>query len=231
VQRRLRIGAALVALVCIIGLDGGQAGASRPVTGRVLDAAGEARAPGLQPRIKVNSPWGKDDTTGDARRDQGDLRRIIVENGRQQMTFTFRTVATPLWDNASTDRVTGMVFDMDWQGTTVQPNRTLVVTREDGVWTTAIFRGNGAIECVRPAGGVRQLSNHRFVLSAPVQMCLGGAHVLRVASGFVDDGDDGPAQDTSIDAAPNSRFYGPFIRLPGSSRAGGRDVTAGWVHA
>jgi hypothetical protein len=230
VQRRLRIGAALVALACIIGLDGGQAGAARPVAGRVVDAAGEARAPGVEPRIKVNSPWGKDDTTGDARRDQGDLRRIIVANGRQQMTFTFRTVATPLWDNASTDRVTGMVFDMDWQGTTVQPNRTLVVTREDGVWTSIILRGNGAFECGR-TGGVQQLSNHRFVIHAPVQLCLGGAHVLRVASGFVDDADDSAGQDTSVDAAPNSRFYGPFIRLPGSSRAGGRDVTDGWVHA
>jgi hypothetical protein len=229
VQRRLRFAAAVLAALCVIGLDSGAAGAARPVAGRVVDAAGDPRAPGTEPRVQVNTPWGKDDTVGDASRPQGDLRRIIVENGRQQMTFTFRTMATPMWDNPSTDRVTGMVFDMDWQGTSVDPNRTLVVTREDGVWTSIILRGNGAFECGR-TGGVRQLSNHRFVMTAPVQLCLGGAHVLRVASGFVDDRDDTAGTDARVDAAPNSRFYGPFIRLPGSSRSGG-NVNAGWVHA
>ena len=229
-QRRLKVAAVLVALLGTIGLDGGTAGAAGPAAADLADAFGDPRSPRIEPRVQVSSPWGKDDTVGDAARPQGDLRRIVVENGRQQMTFMFRTVQTPLWDNASTERDTGMVFDMDWHGTSVDPNRTLVVTRIDGVWNVGILRGNGALECYR-TGGVRQLTNHRFVISAPVQLCLGGAHVLRVASGFVDDQDDTAATDSSVDAAPNSRFYGPFIRLPGSSRSDGRDAAAGWVHA
>jgi hypothetical protein len=224
--RRSRIGAALIAALCVLGLDSG-AGASVSTAAQVADATGDPRAPGIEPRIQVNSPWGKDDTTGEASRPAGDLRRIIVANGRQQMTFTFRTVATPLWDNASTERDTGMVFDMDWQGTTVPPNRTIIVTRIDGTWYTAILRGNGSLECDR-FGGIRQLTNHRFQFTAPVQLCLGGPHVLRVSTAFVDDRDDTEAMDQRLDFAPNSRFYGPFIRLPGSSRSGG-DPAAGWV--
>jgi hypothetical protein len=213
VQRRRRFGATLVALVAIIGLDGGTAGAARPVTPRVAAAVGEPRASGAAPGAAVHTPWGKDDAVGDARRPQGDLRRIVVENGRAQMTFMFRTVAAPFWDNLRTDRVVGMVFDMDWRGTSPAPDRTLLVSRDDNVWSVVVLRANGNFECTR-YGGVRQLANHRFEVSVPVRSCLGGAHVLRVASGFLDDADDGPGEDASVDAAPNSRTYGPFISLP-----------------
>jgi hypothetical protein len=59
--------------------------------------------------------------------------------------------------------------------------------------------------------------------------CLGGAHVLRVLGTFVDDTDDGAPEATTSDAAPNSRFYGPFIRLPQRSRSAEAGGTGGWT--
>jgi hypothetical protein len=149
-----------------------------------------------------------------------------VDNGHVRMDFMFRTVAYPRWDTPSTDRLVGMVFDMDWYGTSVAPNRTLVVDRIDNVWVATILNGRGQSVCSR-TGGVQQLSNNRFTISAPVEACLGGAHVLRVAGFFVDDLDDTAAEDTRVDYVPNSRFYGPFIRLPESS--GGDAGTMGWT--
>ena len=226
-KRFIKVLATLVALVSLIGLDGAGASSAPTTAQTVADAAAAPRS-GPPAEVLVNTPWGKDDTVGEATRPQGDLRRIVVENGRTQMHFTFRTVETPLWDTPSTDRIVGMVFDMDWQGTTVPPNRTLIVTREDGVWNAAILNGGGNFVCGR-TGGVRQLSNHRFKISAPVAECLGGAHVLRVLGTFVDDADDGAPQATTSDAAPNSRFYGPFIRLPQRSRSGEAGGTGGWT--
>lgn len=224
----LRILLAMAAGACLIGIDGAGATEASSTASRLAEAV-EARDadPRLAPRVQVGTPWGKDDTVGDATRPQGDLRRIIVENGRQQMTFTFRTVAIPFWDTAATDRTTGMVFDMDWHGTTPPPNRTLVIFRNDGPWFAVILNGGGQSVCSRQ-GGVRQLTNNRFVLNAPVQQCLGGAHILRVGAGFVDDADDTAVDDTTVDRVPNSGGYGPFIRLPGESRSTG-DAAAGWT--
>ena len=227
VLRTARIVLAVIAAVCLLGIDG--AGASSPSTSaqRVADALGPPAESGrLARRVQVASPWGKDDTVGDAARPEGDLRRIIVANGNQHMSFTWRTVATPLWDTAATDRITGVVFDMDWQNTTAPPNRSLVVEKQDGVWTAVILNARNQAICSR-TGGVRVLTNHRFNINAPVQQCLGGAHVLRVASGFVDDLDDTAVDDTRVDFAPNSRGYGPFIRLPARSRSTGESTTVG----
>ncbi len=224
-KRLIRILLASIIAMGLIGIDG--AGASGGSTARQLsDAFAPAAGSSLTPRIQVNSPWGKDDTVGEAFRPEGDLRRIIVENGHQRMVFTFRTVARPLWDTPSTDRITGMVFDMDWHGTSVPPNRTLVITREDNIWVGVILDGNQQVVCSR-TGGVQQLSNNRFVLGAP-SACLGGSHMVRVASGFVDDRNDGPGETVSVDSAPDSRFYGPFIRLP-RSRGDGPAGLGGWT--
>jgi hypothetical protein len=228
-RRNVSILAAVLVTVTMMGIGGAEASSAPARAREVADAVtAPAGGPELTPRVRVNSPWGKDDTVGDAPRPQGDLRRIIVENGRVQMHFTFRTVATPLWDNASTDRTTGMVFDMDWLDTTAPPNRTLVVTRDDGVWSAAIFNGGGHLVCSR-TGGVRQLTNHRFNISAPVQTCLGGPHVLRIGSGFVDDQDDTAGEDLHTDLAPNTN-YGPFIRLPARSRPEAAAVGGWTVH-
>jgi len=219
-------------VVCVValGLLGpGPAGADEASNRarRAAAVAGAPRASALEPRVLVGTPWGKDDTTGDAFRSRGDLRRIIVGNGRQQMDFTFRTVAYPRWDTPSTDRFTFMVFDMDWRGTSAAPNRTLVVDRVDNVWEATILNGRGQVVCSR-TGGVRQLTNNRFNITAPVQLCLGGAHVLRVASVFVDDVDDTDVEVLKRDFTPNSRFYGPFIRLPGTRSEAGVGA-GGWI--
>ena len=229
-KRTMKVLAMLVAVVSLVGLDGAGASSGSSTPQRLADAAGVAPASGASPEVLVNTPWGKDDTVGEATRPEGDLRRIVVENGRTQMHFTFRMVETPLWDTPMTDRIVGMVFDIDWQDTTVPPNRTLIVSREDGVWNATILNGGGHFVCGR-TGGVRQLSNHRFNISAPVQQCLGGAHVVRVLGTFVDDTDDGAPQATTTDAAPNSRFYSPFIRLPQRSRSGEAGGTGGWTVA
>ena len=50
----------------------------------------------------------------------GNLRRVVIENGRQQMRFTFNLVGAPVWDNNATDLTTGMVFDIDWRNTTAR---------------------------------------------------------------------------------------------------------------
>ena len=210
------VGILLACLVTtsVFGIDG--AGADDAATTAEQLAAvlpDPPAAEGLEPRSTVATPWGKDDTVGDAERPEGDLRRIIVENGRVQMHFMFRTVQRPLWDTAATDRLTGMVFSLDWEGTTAAPNRQIVVLRDDGIWVIGILTGRGRLVCER-TGGVRQLTNNRFTFSAPVQGCLGGAHVVRASGGLVDDLDDTAEDDLHVDFAPNGGGYGPFIRLP-----------------
>jgi hypothetical protein len=159
----------------------------------------------------VNTPWGKDDTVGEAFRPQGDVERVVVENGRQRVTFTFRMAAVPLWDTVATSRDTVMRFFLDWRGTTAPHDRQVTATYGEGAWHVIVRNGNGDAICLR-TGGVQQLSNHRYRFT--VASCLGGAHVLRVAARFDDDQADDASKDIKRDRVPNSGGYGPFIRLP-----------------
>lgn len=163
--------------------------------------------------MEVNSPWGKDDTVGEAARPQGDVRRIIITNGRQRLNVFWRMVAQPLWDNPSTDRVTGIDFAIDWQGTGPALDREVVFLREDNVWKAAIFNARGVLVCSRSAGGVRVQPGFRFNSNAPTD-CLGG---------------DTSVSDPEINDMPNSRFYGPFIRIPQQESAGRAAGLDGWT--
>ena len=165
----------------------------------------------------VNTPWGKDDTVGDTFRPQGDVERVVIDNRRTQVTFTFRMAAVPLWDTQATSRSTVMRFFLDWQGTTAPHDRQVTATYgEDGAWHVIVRNGAGNPLCVR-TGGVQQLTNHRYrftVATGGTFNCLAGAHVLRVASRFDDDIADDASDDIRHDRVPNSGGYGPFIRLP-----------------
>ena len=179
----------------------------------VLSAAAPAAS---ARRATVATPWTKDDTVGDASRPQGDVRKVVIENGHQRVWFTFRMQATPIWDTVSTSRATVMRFQIDWQGTTAAHERRISVSRSEGAWRIVVHDGGGGSICLRD-GGVQNLGNNRWRFSVPTGgpvPCLGGAHVLRVASSFRDDRDDSAADDIRIDKVPNSGGYGPFIRLP-----------------
>lgn len=165
------------------------------------------------PRALAANPWGRDDPAGDASRSAGDLRRITVENGRQNVVFTFRLQAAPVWDTAGTSRATVMRFLLDWRGTTLAHDRRITVSRSDGGWNTVVFNGTGGAVCLAN-GGVTALGNHRYRFRVPVDMCLGGAHVLRASGSFADDRDDSALDDVRLDLVPNGGGYGPFIRLP-----------------
>ncbi len=188
-KRSIRILMVVAAVVAAISLLG-------------VDAAGATT---------VNSPWAKDDTVGDTSRPQGDVERVVIANGRQQVTFTFRMAAAPFWDTVATSRDTVMRFFLDWQGTTAPHDRQVTATFGEGAWHVIVRNGNGDAICVR-TGGVQSLTNHRYRFS--VASCLGGAHVLRVASRFDDDVADDASDDIRRDRVPNSGGYGPFIRLP-----------------
>lgn len=197
----MRIVRTLVVLVAIVSAAGlGPADAA---------PAGEE----LTPRATVPNPWVKDDPVGDAFRPQGDLRRIVVENGRQNIRLTFRTVAKPIWDTIANSRSTVMAFNIDWQGTTLAYNRRVLVSHSDGAWRQVIRNGNGNAVCVAN-GGVTILPNFGYRVSVPVNMCMGGAKVIRVAGEFRDDQDPSAANNIKIDRVPNGGGYGPFIRLP-----------------
>jgi hypothetical protein len=186
------------------------------VIAAVVSATGigsAASGAGLTPRVQTSSPWTKDDQVGEAFRPQGDVRRIVVANGRQNMTFTFRMVQTPVWDTVQTSRATHMAFKLDWQGTSAAPNRRITVSKSDGGWHGVVFNGTGGAVCTFD-GGVQGLPNHGYRFSVPVQMCLGGAHVTRVAAEFRDDQEADASEDIKRDFVPNSGSYGPFIRLP-----------------
>lgn len=165
------------------------------------------------PRATAANPWVRDDPAGDAFRPQGDLRRIVVENGRQNIRLTFRTAAKPIWDTIANSRATRMVFKIDWQGTTLAYNRRVVVSRADGAWRQVIFDGNGNGICLRD-GGVTVLPNFGYRASVPVNMCMGGARVIRVGGEFLDDQEPDASDDIKTDRVPNGANYGPFIRLP-----------------
>ncbi len=198
-QRTVRTLAVLVAVVSAVGLGPADA------------APADER---LTPRVTVPTPWAKDDPGGDADRPQGDLRRVTVENGRQQIRLTFRMAANPIWDTPSTSRYTRMAFKIDWQGTPLAFDRRVVVSRADGAWRQVIFDGNGNGICLRD-GGVRILPNYGFGIRVPVTTgCMGGAKVIRVAGEFLDDHDNSAGEDVRIDRVPNGGGYGPFIRLP-----------------
>lgn len=184
----------------------------------LLSAAGVAPATAdpsaeLRPRVAVNSPWSKDDTVGEAFRPQGDVRKVVVENGRQQVRFTFRMVANPLWDTVATSRHTYMSFELDWQGSTAPFNRRVTVSWAEGSWHVVVYNGLGNSICFQN-GGVTPLANHAWRFTVPTAMCLGGAKVIRVAADFHDDQADDAADDIKLDRVPNSGGYGPFIRLP-----------------
>ncbi len=172
-------------------------------------AAGARRAP-------VATPWVKVDTVGEASRPQGDVRSVIVENGHQQVRFTYRMQAAPVWDTFATSRRTVMQFLIDWQGTSSAYNRRITTSYSEGAWRTVVFNGTGGAVCLRD-GGVENLGNNRYRFAiqtgGPVP-CLGGAHVIRVASTFLDDRDDSAADDVRRDRVPDSGGYSPFIRLP-----------------
>ena len=173
-------------------------------------------APAATPRATVATPWARDDTIGDASRPQGDVRKIEVANGRQQVTFTFRMQAAPVWDNFASARHTFMRFLVDWQGTSAAYNRRVTASYAEGNWHVVVYTGTGGTICARD-GGVQVLPNRRYRFSVPTGgpvPCLGGAHVLRVAAAFTDDRDDSAVDDLRLDKVPNSGGYGPFIRLP-----------------
>jgi hypothetical protein len=195
------------------------------VLAAVVGLAGAAPAEELTtPRVQVSSPWTKDDTVGDADRSAGDVRKIVVENGRQNVRLTFRMQANPIWDTAATSRATHMAFLIDWQGTTAAYNRRVTMSRSDNGWNAVVFNGTGGAECIGP---LQALPNRRFRATIPV-VCLGGAHVIRVAGKFNDDHADDAEDDIHVDRVPNSGGYGPFVRLPGSSRSGDAGA-GGWV--
>jgi hypothetical protein len=195
VNRTVRILAAFVALFSLVGADAAQA---------------------ATPRVQVASPWSKDDTVGEAFRPAGDVRRVVIQNGRQNVTFTFQMRATPIWSTVPTSRHTFMAFRLDWQNTSAAHNRRVTVSKADGGWHIVVYNGTGGAVCVQD-GGVQLLSDHRYRISVPTggtYHCLGGQHVLRVASTFTDDQDDSADEDLKLDRVPNNGGYGPFIRLP-----------------
>ena len=179
-------------------------------------SAGAQPSAELRPRVQVSSPWSKDDTVGEAVRPQGDVRKVVVENGRQQVRFTFRMVAKPFWDTFATSRHTYMSFELDWQGTTAPFNRRVTASYAEGNWHVVVYNGLGNSICVQ-TGGVTALANHGWRFTVPTAgtfRCLGGAHVFRVAADFHDDQADDAVDDIRLDNVPNSGSYGPFIRLP-----------------
>jgi hypothetical protein len=164
----------------------------------------------------VPSPWIKDDPAGDASRPQGDLRRVIVENGRTQVRFTFRMAASPAWDTAATSRHTFMRFLLDWQGSSTAYNRKVTASWAGGTWNVNVYNSLGNSICTS-TGGVTNLGNHRWRFSVPTGgtfACLGGARVLRVAAAFTDDRDDSAGEDLRLDKVPDGGGYGAFIQLP-----------------
>jgi hypothetical protein len=190
----VRFAAALLLALCLLGTD----------------------AAAAAPRATVGTPWTKDDTVGDASRPQGDVRKVVIENGRNRVWFTFRMQAAPVWDAVSTSRATVMRFQIDWQGTTAAFDRRVSVSRSEGAWRIVVHDGGGGSLCLRD-GGVQNLGSNRWRFAVPTTgavPCLGGAHVIRVASSFRDDRDDSANNDIRIDKVPNSGGYGPFIRLP-----------------
>jgi hypothetical protein len=176
-------------------------------------SAGAEPSAELGPRVQVSSPWSKDDTVGEAFRPQGDVRKIVVENGRQQVRFTFRMVAKPLWDTFATSRHTYLSYELDWRGSTAPFNRRVTVSFAEGAWHVNVYNGLGHSICTQ-TGGVTALANHGWRFTVPTAMCLGGAHVIRVATDFHDDQADDASDDIRLDRVPNSGGYGPFIRLP-----------------
>ncbi len=197
--RIIRTVVVTAAIVSAVGL--GPAGA---------EPAGEE----LTPRVQVASPWSKDDTVGEADRPQGDVRRVVVENGRQNVRLTFRMVAKPFWDTFATSRRTFMAFRIDWQGTTPAYNRRVSVSWAEGSYHSVVYNQLGHSICV---GGAQPLPNHGIRVTLPATgspNCMGGAHVLRVAGVFSDDHADDASNDIFRDHVPNSGGYGPFIRLP-----------------
>ena len=185
----------LVVLVAIVGLAG-------------LAPADAA------PRATVASPWVKTDQVGEAARPQGDIRGIVVENGRQNIRLTFRTVAKPIWDTTSNSLRTFMAFKLDWQGTALAHDRRITVSFSEGTWYQVIYLGNGNTICFA-TGGVTVLPNFGYRITVPVNSgCMGGARVIRVAGEFWDDFDASAGEDIRKDRVPNGGGYGPFIRLP-----------------
>ncbi len=185
----------LVVLVAIVGLAG-------------LAPADAA------PRATVGSPWVKADQVGEAARPQGDIRNIVVENGRQNIRLTFRTVAKPIWDTTSNNLRTFMAFKIDWQGTALAHDRRITVSFSEGNWHQVVYLGNGNTICVA-TGGVTVLPNFGYRITVPVNTgCMGGAKVIRVAGEFWDDHDASAGEDIRKDRVPNGGGYGPFIRLP-----------------
>ena len=179
----------------------------------VVGLAGLAPAEAA-PRATVGSPWVKDDPVGDAFRPAGDLRRIVVENGQQNIRLTFRTVAKPIWDTSSNSRRTFMAFKLDWQGTPLAHDRRITVSYSEGNWYQVIYLGNGSTICFA-TGGVTVLPNFGYRITVPLNTgCMGGAHVLRVAGVFSDDQDPSADDDLKLDKVPNGGGYGPFIRIP-----------------
>jgi hypothetical protein len=220
----------LAALVVSLTLLGASAGAGASPESEVADAA-ERSAPTGSPRVLARTPWSHLDPLRDVMRPSGNLQRVVIANSRQQMQFTFDMVGKPIWDNNATDRATGMVFNIDWRGTTAPPNRILAIVKENNVWQAAIFNGTRQIVCSR-RGGVVVLPNNVFRISAPVVQCLGGARVLRVGGAFVEDLDPSAEVDFVEDVFPNGRRYGPFIALPNRGRTGGGEsggAAQGWT--
>ena len=195
-KRTVRI---LIGLAATVGLLAGSAPEAS------ADVAAQATAA---------NPWAKDDTVGEVSRPDGDLRRVVITNGRQNVNFFWRTVGTPSWDTPSVNRNTRAVFEVDWQGTTTPYNRRIVVSRYEGVWTVVVFNGVRQGICIA-YNSVRVRTNHRFDITVPVQQCLGGAHVLRVKTRFFDDDDDSVGEaGLTVDRVPDNGGYGPFVRLP-----------------
>lgn len=218
----------LMALAITFTLLGADHAAASDSTATAADIAAAAERPATSApedaRVLARTPWTHIDPVGDVMNPSGNLRRVVIENGRQLMKFTFNLAGTPVWDNNSNDLATGMVFAIDWRNTTPSANRVLVVQKYNNIWQAVIFNGNGAPVCSR-TGGVSVLPNYGFRIGAPVVQCLGGAHVLRVGGAFVEDQDPTDVEEFIEDVFPNPTAYGPFIALPSRSRS--RSAEAG----
>jgi hypothetical protein len=203
VRRTSRIAIALVLALGLVGL-----------TGTTAEAA------------PVATPWGLNDTIGEASRPNGDIGRVVISNGRQAVNFLWKMQAAPFWDNTSVARSTRTVFEIDWQGTTPAYNRRLVISRYEGTFTSVVFNGIGGSECIG-YNTVRIRPGLRYDVTVPT-VCLGGAHVLRVATRFLDDRDNGSGEDIRIDKVPNAG-YSPFIRLPAGSGSPAPRTVGSWT--